>query len=125
MASKPAVINAMGVPCKAGGTLVRAKRSRRPAKIMIASVNPMALAKVKQTACNKLKSFWTLKMAIPKTAQLVVIKGKNMPRAPYKAGESFFKMISTICTNDAMTNMKTMVVIKVKLFGTNTALYKM
>ena len=43
------------------------------------------------------------------TAQLVVIKGRKMPRPAYRAGMLFFKNISTNCTREAMTRMKAMV----------------
>ena len=43
--SNPAVMRAIGVPCKEAGILVYAKRSLMPAKMTIAKVKPMALAK--------------------------------------------------------------------------------
>ena len=41
--------------------------------------------------------------------QVVVISGRKMPRAAYRGGTIFLRNISTNCTSEAMTTMKTMV----------------
>jgi hypothetical protein len=53
----------------------------------------------------------------PKTAQLVVIKGRKMPRPAYRAGMLFLRNISTNCTREAITRMKAMVRRKIRLLG--------
>ena len=47
----------------------------------------------------------------PRTAQLVVIRGRYTPRALYSAGTAFFRNISTTWTMEAMTRMKATVCI--------------
>ena len=41
-------------------------------------------------------------------AQLVVISGRKMPSSLNSVGLTFFTVISTICTSDAMTTMNEM-----------------
>ena len=77
----PAVINAMGTPCNAFGTFSSSNRSRRPAKRTSANVNPTATATAYTTASPKLYSFYTKRMATPRTAQFVVISGRKIPSA--------------------------------------------
>jgi hypothetical protein len=48
---------------------------------------------------------WFAISAIAKTAQFVVIKGKNIPNALNRAGLTFFTNISTSCTVEAMTTI--------------------
>ena len=53
----PAVIRAIGMPCMALGTLVRASCSRIPEKMISASAKPIEVEMAKTTDCNRLKSF--------------------------------------------------------------------
>ena len=82
---------AMGIPAKVAGTLAVGNLSLKLASNTIAREKPTAEANEKTTVCIKLNSSWILIMAIPKTAQLVVIKGRNMPSALYRAGIDFCK----------------------------------
>ena len=73
----PAIINAIGTPCIPLGTSTRSNCSRNPAKIVIASINPSAQDEAYITLSRMLTgNFCVTNMATPKTAQLVVIKGK-------------------------------------------------
>ena len=53
-------------------------------------------------------------IATPSKQQFVVINGKNTPNAWYKEGEIFFKIISIICTNAAITKINKIVCKKPK-----------
>ncbi len=75
------------------------------AKSINANPNPMAFAIANTTLSIRLYSFLITRIATPRIAQLVVIRGKNTPSAWYRAGLTFLRMISTICTRDAITNM--------------------
>ena len=81
IARMPAVMSAIGVPFTPSGIRVSDKRSLMPAKITIASANPIAVEIAYTTDCNRLKSFWMTTMATPRMAQFVVIRGKNTPNA--------------------------------------------
>ena len=108
----PATTRAIGTPFISFGTSIRSKCSRIPANSTIARVNPTALAIANTTPSIRLNSFWIVNMATPKTAQFVVMSGKNTPNAEYNDGLTFFRIISTICTKDAITNINTIVCIK-------------
>ena len=79
--SSPAVTSAMGVPLIPLGTWLSSICSRKPEKMMRANPNPRAVAIAYTTLSTRLKSFWMTNMATPNTAQLVVIKGRNIPKA--------------------------------------------
>ena len=81
IAKMPAVISAMGTPFMALGTFSNSRRSRKPANNTKANVNPMATETAYTTASPRLYSFCTRRIATPKTAQLVVISGKKIPKA--------------------------------------------
>ncbi len=49
------------------------------------------------------------KRVTPRTAQLVVMRGKYTPSAWYKVGVALSMTISTNCTRTAMTKIKEMV----------------
>ena len=115
----PAVTNAIGTPCIPLGTSDNASCSRKPANITNANVKPMPFDNAYIVPSNKPKSFCITKIATPRTAQFVVMRGKNTPRAAYNDGLIFFKIISTICTKAAMTRMKAMVCKNPKLKGFN------
>ena len=55
----------------------------------------------------------------PSTAQLVVISGRYIPRDLYRVGLIFFIVISRLCTNTAIINIKMIVVKYSVLVGTN------
>ena len=44
-------------------------------------------------------------MATPSIVQFVVISGRKIPNALYRAGDTFLSTISTICTRAAITKM--------------------
>lgn len=96
IAKIPAVISAIGTPRINAGVSFISNFSRIPANNVIANVKPIAVAKANTTLSPIVNSFCTNKIATPNTAQLVVISGKNTPRAEYNAGETFFNIISTI-----------------------------
>ena len=81
MASRPAVINAIGEPFIPLGMATSSRCSRIPAKIVRANPKPIAVEAANTKDSSQLKSFWITIMATPSTAQLVVIKGKNTPNA--------------------------------------------
>ena len=81
IASRPAVIRAIGVPFMPSGTFVIANCSLTPAKIIKANANPIAVEIAYTTDYNKLYSFCITRMATPKIQQFVVIKGRNTPSA--------------------------------------------
>ena len=81
IASMPAVSKAIGIPFIAAGISSISSRSRKPANSTKASENPIAVAVAKTTDSPRLYSFWTSRIAMPNTAQLVVISGRKMPRA--------------------------------------------
>ncbi len=76
-----AVSSAIGIPFMPAGTSSSSSRSRSPAKSTSASEKPMAVAVAKTTDSPRLYSFCTSRMAIPRTAQFVVISGRKMPSA--------------------------------------------
>lgn len=115
----PAVTNAIGTPFIPFGTSDSVSCSRNPAKTTNANVKPTPLAKAYIVPSNKPKSFCITRIATPRTQQLVVMSGKKTPKAAYNEGLIFFNMISTICTNAAMTKMKAMVCKNPKLKGFN------
>ena len=115
----PAVTNAIGTPFIPFGTSDNSSCSRNPANITNASVKPMPFDNAYIVPSNKPKSFCITKIATPRTAQLVVMSGKNTPSAAYNDGLIFFKIISTICTKAAITRMKAIVCKNPKLKGFN------
>jgi hypothetical protein len=72
----PALIKAIGTPLNALGTLPLSILSRKVAKIYITNKKPTAEANENTKAVNKVYSSLPTIVAIPKTAQLVVINGK-------------------------------------------------
>ena len=60
------------------------------------------------------------RIATPRTMQFVVISGRNIPRAWYIIGDVFLSIISTIWTSEAITRMKTTVIINSSEFGTRS-----
>lgn len=74
-----------------------------------ARVKPTAEAPPYSTEVSRSYSSRCTRIATPMTAQLVVISGRKMPRAAYRGGTIFLRNISTNCTSEAMTTMKTMV----------------
>ena len=81
MANRPAVTRAMLIPCMPFGTDTRLSCSRMPAKMTRAKPKPKAVLRAYHTPIIRLNSFWMTKIATPSTAQLVVIRGKNTPKA--------------------------------------------
>ncbi|MNG06882.1 hypothetical protein D3C84_901550 [compost metagenome] len=67
---------AIGAPAKAAGTLARARRSRRPAKITMTREKASAEPKPNRPACSRPWLSRTLIKGTPSTAQLVVISGR-------------------------------------------------
>ena len=109
-ARKPAVTRPMAVPSNTLGMLARAKRSLMPAKRDQRQAVTQGRGKGEhdgfERKCVPCRcSGWPH----PSTAQLVVMSGKKMPSARYRAGMVFCIMISTSCTRAAMTRMKAMV----------------
>ena len=78
--SKPAVISVIGIPFKKDGIFELSNRSLTPAKITIASVNPIPANVPYNSDFKKLaesaENFVTLTIATPSTAQFVVISGR-------------------------------------------------
>ena len=117
IAKRPAVRRAIGVPCSAFGTLAKDNCSRIPANKTNANAKPIAVAIANNIPVNKPGSApignlyvpLATMIATPNKQQLVVINGKNTPSAWYNDGEIFFKMISIICTNAAITRINKMV----------------
>jgi len=62
-----------------------------------------------------------LSSARPRTAQLVVISGRNTPSAEYSVGEIFCSTISTNCTSDAITRINAIVLRNSRPSGTSSA----
>ena len=118
-AKMPAVTSAIGTPFIPFGTSDSVSCSRKPAKTTKAKVKPAPFDKAYIAPSNKPKSFCMTKIATPRTQQFVVMSGRKTPRAAYSEGLIFFKIISTICTNAAMTKMKAMVCRNPKLKGFN------
>ena len=118
-AKMPAVTSAIGTPFIPLGTSDSVSCSRNPAKTTNANVKPTPLANAYIVPSKRPKSFCITKIATPSTQQLVVMRGKNTPNAAYNEGLIFFNMISTICTNAAMTKMNAMVCKNPKLKGFN------
>ena len=118
-AKMPAVTKAIGTPCIPFGTSDNANCSRNPANITKANVKPTPFDKAYIVPSKSPKSFCITKIATPRTQQLVVMSGKKTPRAAYNDGLIFFKIISTICTKEAMTKMKAIVCKNPKLKGFN------
>ena len=74
------------------GSFTFDRRSLIPENSTIANVNPIAFAREYSTLSMKFISFWIVNRAIPKTAQFVVISGKNIPSAWYSISDVFFIM---------------------------------
>src|SRR6056297_1606502 len=96
----------MGTPCSVSGTSPNSNFSLKPAIKTIARVKPIPTPSPNTTLVIKLYPFNGIKSARPKIAQLVVISGKNIPRALYKTGLDFLINISTNCTKEAITMIK-------------------
>ncbi len=78
---RPAVNNPMAVPFIKSGMVETSICSLMPVKRSKANPYPTAEAKEYITVARKLKSLRTLMRATPSMAQLVVIRGRNIPRA--------------------------------------------
>jgi len=81
MANKPAVNSEIGVPCIPLGNFAMLSCSRIPANNIKASPKPNAVEIAKTTLSSRLKSFWITIIATPRIVQLVVIRGRNTPKA--------------------------------------------
>jgi len=79
IASSPAVTSPMPVPWRGLGMRVISKRSRMPANRTRARPKPTADATEKTIVCKRSRSSWMLMIAVPSTAQLVVISGRKIP----------------------------------------------
>ena len=80
--SKPATNKLIGTPCIPFGKVANSNCSLILAKTINASAKPIELAIAKKAAFKRLPlSNPKAKIATPRTAQLVVIKGKNTPSA--------------------------------------------
>ena len=77
----------------------------------MATVKPIPPAVPLRTLSGKSYPSCTFTSTTPRTAQLVVIRGRKTPSALYRAGTSFFRNISTTWTMEAMTRMKATVCI--------------
>ena len=110
IASSEAAISAIGKPSKTLGhfeddckTLTnRCKQDNRQQE---ADTGYNAV----DNSANERYSLSMLVIAAPRTAQFVVISGRKMPSAEYRAGINFFMNISTNCTSVAITRMNAMV----------------
>lgn len=80
-ASRPAQRRANGVPRIPLGVSVSSSCSRMPANIHNARVNPMLVDTPYVIDSMRLKFFCTTRIATPNTAQLVVMSGRNTPKA--------------------------------------------
>ena len=78
---KPADISVIGKPLKASGISDNSNLSLIPANITIARVNPIPAPQPFMIVSIRLYPLSILTIAIPRTAQLVVIRGRNTPRA--------------------------------------------
>jgi len=79
MAINPAVINAIDVPWNATGTSATLIRSRMAENKISTKENPIDAPKPYRNDSIKLLPSLTFSNATPKTAQFVVISGKNIP----------------------------------------------
>lgn len=80
--NNPATSNAIGTPFIPFGTFTISRYSRILEKRIMANPNPMALAIAKTKALIRVaSSIPSARIATPRMAQFVVIKGKNTPRA--------------------------------------------
>lgn len=80
--SKPATSSEIGTPCIPFGMFASSNCSLILENIIIANPNPTEIENAKTTAFNKFVSGKPIaSRATPRTAQLVVINGKNTPRA--------------------------------------------
>ena len=78
-----AAIKVDGIPLKAFGTSATCKRSLTPTKIISANPNPRPAPKALNTDSIKLYVLSIFKIVTPKTAQLVVIRGRYTPSELY------------------------------------------
>lgn len=85
----PAIIRVMGTPFNTPGTSANSRFSLRPAIKTIARVKPTPAAKANITLSIKLYPSDGINKARPNIAQLVVIRGRKIPSALYKAGLVF------------------------------------
>ena len=100
----------MGTPFIPSGILANSNCSRILAKTINANAHPIEFEMATNTAFTKLLlSNPKANIATPYSAQFVVITGRKTPKAWYKGGLTFFRIISTIWTNAAMTKIKVMV----------------
>ena len=102
-----AVIKAIGNPLNALGTLLFSSLTLMQLKTNITSIKPSEVPTALAIEFKNVKELfnWT----VPKTAQLVVIKGKYIPKDLYKPGENFLINKPQIWTSEAITKMKTIV----------------
>ena len=79
--SRPAVISVIGAPFRQSGTSASLRFSLMPAMMQIAIVKPMPAPKLSTTASRKLSiSQRFMKRHSPSIAQLVVIRGRKIPK---------------------------------------------
>ena len=83
------MINAIGTPLKFLGMFAYSNLSLIPAKSNNASEKPTATPKPFTIVSIKLYPSWIFIIATPRTAQFVVINGKNTPSALYRLGDVF------------------------------------
>jgi hypothetical protein len=114
MAIRPVQTKAIGTPWSGSGTSARASLSRMPLISSMASVKPSPLAMPFQEASARPPpmlpgwisgGYGAFSRATPITAQFVVISGRKMPNASYRAGSRERMNSSTSCTSAAMTRM--------------------
>ena len=85
---KEAIIKAMGIPLKLSGTSINSRRSLMPDISINARKKPIQEKNACEVENTKLplmgfplgKKLSTFKIVTPNTAQLVVIKGRYMPK---------------------------------------------
>ena len=119
IAISPVIIKVIPNPLRGAGTFEYAIFSRIAAIARIANNQPipdpnpyMLDSRIPE------KSLICIKSDPPRIAQFTAINGKNIPRAPYSAGEIFSTIISTNCTIDAITAIN---IIKLKKLKSNSA----
>lgn len=102
---KPVMMNAIPKPLKGAGTFEYFIFSLMAAKATIAKKKPKPLPMPKTVLSTKLYSLEIMNKVPPNIEQFTVINGKKIPKDMYNAGENFSIIISTNCTNAAITPM--------------------
>ena len=85
----PAVIKAIGAPLNGRGTSAPSIFSLRAENNTKTNENPIAAPKPYNPEAKRLEFSVTFKSATPKTAQLVVINGRKIPRDCLRTGEVY------------------------------------